>query len=928
MRPFPGNPSRSRRLRLAGLFFLLLAGPLFGETILFRDNFEGYAHGQVPDSPLGAGAGWDSPVGPGGTIIETTTDTGFAQSAPNSLKIDKSSNAGTESYIESYFQVASQNYVSIQYSLLVEDGIPTVHSTGIIQYRDGANIGPMIILWPSSNTNSINGFTVGGGYNGSDLNQKISFANGTGIEPTSITYNLGTRYDIQILANTTAKTYRVWINGSLVTPSGSDPSFYDGSVSSITRVRFSSFATAPTLYIDDIRVTEDPSSFYITGRETADRDKNGKIDAIKITTNAPLLDSSFDESQFTVNGRTITGSDTGTTTDDNTMFLLLSESSFLDTHVTPEVRFVGGGSAIEDRDQTGQLQAESNGQAAGDGAGPVILTGSVRLVDSDSGGSINTGDKIQIGFSENISLSAGSAPGDSFSFSAGSPGTALPDLTKDGDNIIGLTLGTGPTMTPDTTTINILATNLNIRDSSGNPAIPLSTAATVAGFDDTPPQLLALTYFDSDGNGKVDRAVLRFSESIADTSLSGGAGSFLLNGFANLAPDASQGVEGFDPGNANDEYLTLDFSEIDSAAENTRLESLSFTQSGSLFTDLSGNPLASFSGTSGLPLTDRAPPRLLSATAGRVEQSSEITLVFSEPVEQPANFAEQINEALVLNNDHSWFVATNYPDISADSPAREITITLNAAQGQPDIAIGDTITPAASFWQDPAGNALTETTISLTGTLVDYITVASFEVTASETKIDLSLKETFRLEVQALNELGEAVNTEGEIRLEARDENDQPLSAGRLTGTRDSYTLTGGSITISGLSFSRMATIRLVVLDTENAEIRSPIKESPRIKFGRYYDKNRVRQNVFSPRSGEKTWVDYRAQTSGELRIRILDIRGRTVARLLKKRVRAGSKGSVTWSGRDLGGNTVGRGLYFVHIQNGSHREILKILVR
>ena len=80
--------------------------------------------------------------------------------------------------------------------------------------------------------------------------------------------------------------------------------------------------------------------------------------------------------------------------------------------------------------------------------------------------------------------------------------------------------------------------------------------------------------------------------------------------------------------------------------------------------------------------------------------------------------------------------------------------------------------------------------------------------------------------------------------------------------------------------------------------------------------------NPFNP----ETSINYTVRNSGNVSIRIYSLQGRLVRTLFEGYTAAGSN-EVRWNGRDNSGNTVGSGLYFVKVQQGSDSGVFKVAV-
>jgi hypothetical protein len=75
--------------------------------------------------------------------------------------------------------------------------------------------------------------------------------------------------------------------------------------------------------------------------------------------------------------------------------------------------------------------------------------------------------------------------------------------------------------------------------------------------------------------------------------------------------------------------------------------------------------------------------------------------------------------------------------------------------------------------------------------------------------------------------------------------------------------------------------------------------------------------NPFRPASAALLSIPYRSQpaTSGAVRVRIYDVRGRLVRTITAPAQASGGFGSVAWDGRDDRGVPAASGLYLVHVR-------------
>jgi hypothetical protein len=76
----------------------------------------------------------------------------------------------------------------------------------------------------------------------------------------------------------------------------------------------------------------------------------------------------------------------------------------------------------------------------------------------------------------------------------------------------------------------------------------------------------------------------------------------------------------------------------------------------------------------------------------------------------------------------------------------------------------------------------------------------------------------------------------------------------------------------------------------------------------------------------EATTIRYRLQHSESVKVEIFDLNGRTITTLFAGFQRAGTYESI-WQGREAGGRSLPRGVYFCRVQAGPLSQTLKIIL-
>jgi hypothetical protein len=88
-----------------------------------------------------------------------------------------------------------------------------------------------------------------------------------------------------------------------------------------------------------------------------------------------------------------------------------------------------------------------------------------------------------------------------------------------------------------------------------------------------------------------------------------------------------------------------------------------------------------------------------------------------------------------------------------------------------------------------------------------------------------------------------------------------------------------------------------------------------------------VLNNVIDPTKGETVRLSYQLGSAGSVTVTVFTLDGDIVARLANASSQAAGDHAVYWDGRNLAGNAVARGLYFVRIVAPGMDEIRKVLV-
>ncbi|MBI4568415.1 MAG: VCBS repeat-containing protein [Planctomycetes bacterium] len=358
----------------------------------------------------------------------------------------------------------------------------------------------------------------------------------------------------------------------------------------------------------------------ITGAETLDRDRNGRIDALVVTLNRDVPPSA--PAVATGAGLTVSGYQVlnGVQEAGARVRYTLAERPGFDTGATPLVTYSEAGGTL--RDFLG-FTAAGYSRAARDGAAPVMVSAS--LTPGPVATEARDGAIIEIGFSEDLEPFSGVTLADfdlrNASFSGSVPQLAQPTAAKVHLRFVGATAGGA---WDGDETINVAAGATNVRERT---ARRLSAVARPAGVPIlTSVFVLSVRTLDRDADGRVEAAEVILSSPIADTSVT--PADFRIGGVA---------CAGFDTGSAgNDADLVLTLSSA-LALVGTGPRTVTYTRGSLLSTG--GNPVPSFS-EADVVVIDAAPPRLTGTALyddrnnnRRVDAGDQVRLRFTEPVD-------------------------------------------------------------------------------------------------------------------------------------------------------------------------------------------------------------------------------------------------------------------------------------------------------
>lgn len=240
----------------------------------------------------------------------------------------------------------------------------------------------------------------------------------------------------------------------------------------------------------------------ITALTTMDTDVDGQIDAIQVTMNESIKDSSITLANFSFSSGigTPTGWITGISSNDETFILNFTNTGT--TASTPTLNYTAG--SLVDRADN-QL-ANVTGRASIDGVSPRVQQ--VRMYDENANGKM---DLIQVQFGESMQTSTAA----SFLINNTLAGMTVASVSRDtvSLNTFNLTLNESTTANTSVGSMTLDFTNNDtFKDTAGNSAINFTNQAIV---DLAKPILLTIRTIDSTSNAKVDRIDVQFSENIS-----------------------------------------------------------------------------------------------------------------------------------------------------------------------------------------------------------------------------------------------------------------------------------------------------------------------------------------------------------------------------------------------------------------------------
>jgi hypothetical protein len=314
-------------------------------------------------------------------------------------------------------------------------------------------------------------------------------------------------------------------------------------------------------------ITLDTTAPTFSAKKTQDLDDDGQIDAIQVTMNEAILDSTITRGNFALGGgytlENFTGSrgaisfvggvGTGSSVDDEIFYLAVTEIGSIDTGVKPTITYTAG--TLTDRAEN--LAASAGASATTDGVKPrIVAANPIRIYDTDGNGKA---DSVKIIFSETLGATTATSPWVLANVPSGATvNTAALTTTTFANDTVTLTLTEG-SGAADTTVGSFTASLDNsssaISDSASNNA---SDFAATAGSDYMGAAIVAANYI-STGTVANDSIVVNFSEPISDASVAV-PGDFTIGSGGSIAN------ADFDTGDAaDDSSITIELNAGDTA---------------------------------------------------------------------------------------------------------------------------------------------------------------------------------------------------------------------------------------------------------------------------------------------------------------------------------------------------------------------------
>ena len=341
-------------------------------------------------------------------------------------------------------------------------------------------------------------------------------------------------------------------------------------------------------------------------------------------------------------------------------------------------------SATGIRDAAGNLSSFAASSPA-DGAKPILVAGTLLMRDVDQNGKV---DRVLATFSETLASSTDTAP---WTLTAVPSGGTLASVSTSGATAtLVIAEGAGaPNTAVGSFRVVLAASATGIRDAASN----LSSLASTAPVDQATPILVSLLMQDTTANGKVDRVLATFSESLA--AYSAGTAPWTLANVPSGGTLASVSVSAA--------VATLVITE-GAGAPDTAVGSftVALATSATGIRDAAGN-LSSFAASSPADGAKPVPVSVTSVnngvTAGLMEVGDTVTVTFSEMIASAVGPGAAITETDPISGNDRLTVAglTAVAGVVTGSNAYVVTDNTSAAFASSSLSkVGAAVTATAA----------------------------------------------------------------------------------------------------------------------------------------------------------------------------------------------------------------------------------------
>ncbi|MBN1384350.1 MAG: Ig-like domain-containing protein [Elusimicrobia bacterium] len=614
-------------------------------------------------------------------------------------------------------------------------------------------------------------------------------------------------------------------------------------------------ASADIIYLDTVKVEVTCSKIIeITSAETVDDDLDGQIDAYHITfstfpDDSTLTAAGFDVAGYTGESFVIAGlPNHPDDEDDMDIYISFNESGSSDTDQIPELTYDRATGGLQTLSGHPLLNVETGYVIEKDSAAPVMV--SAQASDASAGGAgIQSGDTVVIQFSEAVS---GPPAIDKDNIDSVFETTVTwKDVNGDIgsaswsalNSLLTITLSVGGGVPTIQETYSIVTDTFTIMDSGGNVSSHTIVISGSFGADYTAPVIQSRETCDLDSDGYIDAIRIVFNENIEDATVV--ATDFDVAGVTGEA--FSPNTNG-DTNDDSDIYITF----TDGILGTDATPNVSYTQ-GSL-EDLStnNNKLESSSFT---PSSDKAPPAIISATAGDgtilvpgIDGDDTVVIVFSEKTIGPSISAETIDSILSLSSAHTWKDGTgNISGAVWNSPDYNVlTVSLSTASGIPSVAVGDTIT--ISSWtviEDAVGNG-TDDSIVLGGSFKGTDTTAPSIVSIFPEDDAIGVAVDTIIQIKFSENMDETAVKNAVMLKSVKDSSGNEVNSTSIPGTAVFNSVTSSMTFTPSSSLSKNFTYKFTISTTATDTIGNNLSAVEEISFTTIMDPNSSNTTVAS----------------------------------------------------------------------------------